>query len=52
MIRGYTLKHTDRWEGFMKYAVKMGSGAMICKSSLIKSGSVIQKSMGVGGEVG
>jgi hypothetical protein len=21
--------HTDRWEGFMKYAVKMGSGAMI-----------------------
>jgi hypothetical protein len=25
--RGYTHRHTDRWEGFMKYAVEMGSGA-------------------------
>jgi hypothetical protein len=27
--RGYTYRHTDWWEGFMKYAVEMGSVAMI-----------------------
>jgi hypothetical protein len=27
---GYTHRHKDRWKGFMKYAVEMGSGAMIC----------------------
>jgi hypothetical protein len=29
MRMGYTYRHTDRWEGFMKYAVGIGSGAMI-----------------------
>jgi hypothetical protein len=32
----------------MKYAVEMGSGAMICIPSFIKTGSGIQKLMGVG----
>jgi hypothetical protein len=32
---------TDWWEGFMKYAVEMGSGAMIYIPSLIKIGSTI-----------
>jgi hypothetical protein len=35
-------------EGFMKYAVKMGSNAMIYMQSFIKIGSGIQKLMGVG----
>jgi hypothetical protein len=26
-IKGYTYRHTDWWEGFMKYAVETGSGA-------------------------
>jgi hypothetical protein len=30
----------------MKYAVEMGSGAMICIPSFIKIGSVIQKLIG------
>jgi hypothetical protein len=34
---------THRLEGFMKYAVEMDSGAMICIPSLIKTGSNIQK---------
>jgi hypothetical protein len=33
---------TNRWEGFMKYAVEMGSGAMIYIPSFIKIGSGIQ----------
>jgi hypothetical protein len=28
--------HTDWWEGFMKYAAEMGSGAMIYMPSFIK----------------
>jgi hypothetical protein len=32
----------------MKYAVEMGSGAMISTSSFIKTGSCIQKLMGRG----
>jgi hypothetical protein len=40
-IQTYT--HTDWWEGFMKYAVQMDSGAMISKSSFVKIGSGIQK---------
>jgi hypothetical protein len=34
----------------MKYAVEMGSGAMICTPSFIKTGSGIQKLMGGGEE--
>jgi hypothetical protein len=49
MTGGYTYSHTDCWEGFMKYAVEMGSGAMIYIPSLIKTGSGIQKLMGEGG---
>jgi hypothetical protein len=37
---------TDYWEGFMKYAVEMGSGAMIYIRSFIKIGSGIQKLIG------
>jgi hypothetical protein len=33
-------------EGFIKYAVEMGSGAMICIPSFIKIGSGIHKLMG------
>jgi hypothetical protein len=40
---GYTYRHTDWWEGFMKYAVEMGSGAMIYIPSFIKIGLAIQK---------
>jgi hypothetical protein len=44
-IRGiYT--QTQRLRGFIKYAVKMGSGVMICIPSFIKIGSGIQKLMG------
>jgi hypothetical protein len=35
--------HTYKWEAFMKYAVQIGSGAMIYMQSLIKIGSGIQK---------
>jgi hypothetical protein len=34
------------WEGFMKYAVEMFSGAMIYIPSFIKIGSGIQKFIG------
>jgi hypothetical protein len=32
-------RHTDKWEGFMKYAVEMGSGAMMYegKSKIIRT---------------
>jgi hypothetical protein len=43
MIGGYTYRHTDRWEGFMKYTAEMGSGAMIYIASFINIGSDIQK---------
>jgi hypothetical protein len=38
--------HTDRWEGFMKYAVQMESGAMIHIPSFINTDSGIQKLIG------
>jgi hypothetical protein len=41
--RGYTYRHTDWWEGFMKYAVEIGSGALIYIQIFIKTGSSIQK---------
>jgi hypothetical protein len=44
-IWGYTYRHTDCWERFMKYAAEMGSGAVIYIPSLIKIGSGIQKSV-------
>jgi hypothetical protein len=40
--RGYTYRYTA-WEGFMKYVVEMGSGAMTYIPSFIKIGSAIQK---------
>jgi hypothetical protein len=39
-------RHTGGWDGFMKYAVEMGSGAMIYIPSFIKIGSDIQKLIG------
>jgi hypothetical protein len=44
-MRGYTYRHTDCWEGFMKYTVEMGSGAMIYEyiRSFIKIGLGVQK---------
>jgi hypothetical protein len=45
--RRYT--HTDWWEGFMKYIIEMGSGAIIYIPSFIKIGSGIQKLIGGGG---
>jgi hypothetical protein len=44
----YTYRHTDCWEGIMKYAIEMGSGAMIYIPSFIKTGSGIQKLIGGG----
>jgi hypothetical protein len=40
--------HTDvdGWEGFMKYAVQMGSVAIICIPSFIKTGSGVLKLIG------
>jgi hypothetical protein len=43
---GYKYGHTDCWEGFMKYAIEMVSGAMIHIPSVIKIGWVIQKLIG------
>jgi hypothetical protein len=40
---GYTYRHTHGWEGFMKYAVEMGSGVVIYMPSFTKTGSGIQK---------
>jgi hypothetical protein len=42
-IGGYTYRGTDWWEGFMKYAVEMGSGAVIYTPSLIKMCSGVHK---------
>jgi hypothetical protein len=36
---GYTYRHTNWWEGFMKYDLQMGSVAMIYIPSFIKTGS-------------
>jgi hypothetical protein len=43
-------RHTDRWVGFMRYAVEMGSDAMIYIPSFIKIGSGIQKFIGREGD--
>jgi hypothetical protein len=51
MIREYTYRRTDLWEGFMKYVVEMGSCVMIYISSFIKTGSGIQKLLEGGGWV-
>jgi hypothetical protein len=45
-IGGYTYKHTDKWEGFMKCAVEMGSRAMIHIPSFIKIGSKVHGGKG------
>jgi hypothetical protein len=47
-IGGYAYRHTDRWEGFMKYAIEIGSGVMIYIPSFIMTCSAIQMLMGVG----
>jgi hypothetical protein len=39
---GYTYRHTDWWEGFMKYDVETGTVAMIDIPTFIKTGSDIQ----------
>jgi hypothetical protein len=39
----YTYKHTGLWEGFLTYAVEMGSRATMYIPSLIKIGAAIQK---------
>jgi hypothetical protein len=44
--REYTYRYTDWWEGFMKYAVEMGWGAMTYIPSFIKIDSGIQKLIG------
>jgi hypothetical protein len=46
---GYAYRHTEWWEGFMKYAVEMGSGAIIYIPSFVKIGSCSRKLMGRGG---
>jgi hypothetical protein len=46
--RRYTYRHTDWWEGFIKYAVEFSSGAMIYMPSLKEIGSAILKLMGEG----
>jgi hypothetical protein len=38
MIVGYTYTHTYWREGFMNYAVEMGSGAMVYIPSFVKIG--------------
>jgi hypothetical protein len=38
----------DSWEGFMKYAVEMGSGSMKYIPCFIKIGSSLQKRIGDG----
>jgi hypothetical protein len=35
-IWGYTYRHADLWEGYMKHAVEMGSGIMIHIASFIQ----------------
>jgi hypothetical protein len=45
---GDTHADTDRWEGLMKYAAEMGSGAMIYIPSFIKIDSDIPKLIGRG----
>jgi hypothetical protein len=42
-MKGDTHTDTDCWEGFMKYALGMGSGAMISIPSFIKIGLGIEK---------
>jgi hypothetical protein len=41
--QGHTYGYKDCWEEFMKYAVEMGSGAVIYTPSFINIGSDIQK---------
>jgi hypothetical protein len=49
IIMGYTYRHTDRWEGFMKSAVEMGLGAITYIPRFMKIGSAIQKLIWEGG---
>jgi hypothetical protein len=46
MIEGYTYRHTDWWEEFLKYTVAMGSGVMIYIQNFINIDSAIQKLIG------
>jgi hypothetical protein len=43
VVRGCACKHTDWWEGFTKYTVELGSGAMMHIPCFIKIGSSVQK---------
>jgi hypothetical protein len=42
----YTYRHTDWWEGFMKYVVELGSSTITNIPNFIKIGSDIQKLVG------
>jgi hypothetical protein len=46
--RRNTHRDTDWWKGFMKYAVEMGSDAMVYISYSVKIGSGIQNFRGEG----
>jgi hypothetical protein len=46
MIGGYTHRHMNKWEGFMKYITEMGSSAMMHLPSFIKTSSGNQKLVG------
>jgi hypothetical protein len=40
---GMTYRHTDLWEEFVNYAVKIGSGAMVYTAVFVRIGSAIQE---------
>jgi hypothetical protein len=43
---GYAYRHTDWWEGFMKYAVEIGLVAILFIPSFTNIGSAIKNLMG------
>jgi hypothetical protein len=45
---GHTYRHTGLYEGYIKYAVEMDSGAMVYIPSFIQIGSGILKLIKVG----
>jgi hypothetical protein len=45
-LEGYTYGHTDCWEGFVKYTIEIGLGAMMYILSFIKIDSGIRKLIG------
>jgi hypothetical protein len=45
-VKGGHIQTANWWEGFKKYAVEVGSGAMMYELSFITTGSGIQKGDG------